>query len=165
MSSPQSRWRAPIIGAVTGLLVAAAVIGPSALASGPTTTPGSDTTPTTTGTPSTTKAPATNCDAPPPGAQAKGPGGPSAGPGPGPFLAAIAQLVQAGTIDDAQARVLDADIRAGSIDSNQLVANRTLNSSQLQVVMERLAAVKRSLAPAGQPSADAKAIERKRSQH
>jgi hypothetical protein len=158
MSSPQSRWRAPIIGAVTGLLVAAAVIGPSALASG-----GSAT--TTPSTPATTTAPAIDCNAPPTSAQAKGPGGPSAGPGPAPFLAAVAQLVQAGTIDDAQARVLDADIRAGSIDPDQLVANGTLSSAQAQAVMERLGAVKRSLASTAQESPDAKAVERKRSQH
>ena len=168
MPSPQSRWRAPIIGAVTGLLVAAAVIGPSALASGGATTPASDTTAstqTTASTPTTTSAPTIDCNAPPPGAQAKVPGGPSAGPGPAPFLAAIAQLVRAGTIDDAQARVLDADIRSGSIDPNQLVANGTLNSAQMQAVMDRLGAVKRSLAPAAQPSADAKAAQFKRSHH
>ncbi|MGZ6576920.1 MAG: hypothetical protein ACXVEW_01085 [Solirubrobacteraceae bacterium] len=168
MSSPASRWRAPIIGAVTGLLVAAAVIGPSALASGGATTPESGTTAntaTTTSTPATTTAPTIDCNAPPPGAQAKRPGGPSAGPGPAPFLAAVAQLVRAGTIDDAQARILDAGIRGGSIDPSQLVANGTLSSAQAQAVMEHLGAGKRSLAPAAQPGADAKAMQRKRSQH
>jgi hypothetical protein len=45
------------------------------------------------------------------------------------------------------------------------VASGTLNSAQVQAVMTRLGAVKRSLAPAEQPTADAKAIERKRAQH
>jgi hypothetical protein len=168
MSSPQSRWRSPIIGAVTGLLVAAAVIGPSALASGPAATPESGTTASTASTasaPTATPAPKIDCNAPPPGAQAKGPGGPSAGPGPAPFLAAVAQLVHAGTIDDAQARVLDADIRTGSIDPGQLVANGTLTSAQVQAVMDRLGAVKRSLAPASQTSGDAKAAAWKRAHH
>jgi hypothetical protein len=165
MSSPANRWRAPIIGAVTGLLVAAAVVGSSALASSPSTTPGSETTTSPAATTSTPKtAPKVDCNAPAPGAPVKRPGGPSSGPGPAPFLAAVAQLVQAGTIDDAQARVLDADIRAGSIDPNQLVANGTLTSAQVQTVTARLSAVKRSLAPE-QPTASTSAIARKRAQH
>jgi hypothetical protein len=162
MSSPANRWRAPIIGAATGVLVAAALIGSSALASSETTTPDSGTPASTTTTPKT--APTVDCNAPPEGAAIKRPGGPSPGPGPAPFLAAVTQLVQAGTIDGAQARVLDADIRAGSIDPNQLVASGTLNSAQVQAVMARLGAVKRSLAPE-QPGVDAKAAQLKRSHH
>ena len=75
---------------------------------------------------------------------------PSAGPGPGPFLAAVAQLVQAGTITDAQAQVVDADIQAGSIDPQQLVASGTLSSAQMQAVNDRLVAVKESVRPANQ---------------
>jgi hypothetical protein len=74
-------------------------------------------------------------------------------------------MEQAGTIDQAQARVLDADIQKGRIDPDQLVANGTLSQAQADTVMERLGAVKRSLAPGAQPSTDAKAAERKRSQH
>jgi len=75
-------------------------------------------------------------------------------------------MVQAGTIDEAQARVLDADIRNGRIDPVQLVANGTLSQAQADAVMERLGAVKRSLAPGAQQGADVKAAERKkRSQH
>lgn len=140
MSSTANRWRAPVTGAVAGLVVAAAIVGPSALASGGAA----------------------------PSAQAAGKAAhvsdvrsaklaakaaaPSAGPGPGPFLAAVAQLVQAGTITDAQAHVLDADIQAGSIDPQQLVANGTLSSAQMQAVNDRLAAVKQSLRPANQDS-------------
>jgi hypothetical protein len=152
MSFP-SRWRAPVAGAVTGIVVAAALVGTSALASG-----GGAPAPRTA---AKIARASIECGAPPAGAEAKGPGGPSAGPGPGPFLAAIAQLVQAGTINDAQARVLDADIRAGSIDPNQVVANGTLSSAQVQTVMERLAAVKRSLAPESETSGDIKAARRK----
>jgi hypothetical protein len=88
------------------------------------------------------------CGAPAGGAGAKSPQGP--GPGPAPFLAAVAQLVQAGTINQHQADVLDAGIRAGSIDDSQLIANGTLTSAQMQAVDNRLIAVKQSLAPAGQ---------------
>jgi hypothetical protein len=141
------------MGAVTGLLVAAAFVGTSALASsGGTTTP-----------PTTTKpAPSTNCAAPPAGAPAKGPGGPAAGPGPAPFIAAVAQLVQSGTINESQGRILDADIRAGSIDSGALVANGTLSSAQMQAVMERLGAVKRILAPGPDSSPNGPAAAQKR---
>ncbi len=89
--------------------------------------------------------------------------GPSEGPGDAPFLAAVAQMEQAGTIDQAQASVLDADVRNGRIDPDQLVANGTLSQAQADTVMERLGAVKRSLAPAAQQRADVKAAERKRS--
>ena len=141
MSSPASRWRAPIIGAVAGLAVAAAVVGQSAFASG-----GNTAKPRTAAKAAT--ASGTNCGAPAGGAGAKSPGGP--GPGPAPFLAAVAQLVQAGTINQHQADVLDAGIRAGSIDDQQLVANGTLSSTQMQAVDNRLRAVKQRLAPAGQ---------------
>jgi hypothetical protein len=60
----------------------------------------------------------------------------------------VAQLAQAGTITDAQAHVLDADIEAGSIDPQQLVSSGTLSSAQMQAVGDRLASIKRSLSPA-----------------
>jgi hypothetical protein len=154
MSFPK-RWRAPVTGAVTGMVVAAAIVGSSALASGG---GGGATTPRTA---AKVARASIDCGAAPASAGVKEPNGPSAGPGPGPFLAAVAQLVQAGTINDAQARVLDADIRAGSIDPDQLVANGTLSSAQVQTVMERLAAVKRSLAPDAQTSGNIKAARRK----
>ena len=157
MASPASRWRAPIIGAVTGLAVAAAIVGPSAFASDG----GAGTSPS-----ATTTAPASGIDcAPGPGAAVKRPGGPSEGPGDAPFLAAVTQMVHAGTIDQAQASVLDADIRTGRIDPDQLVARGTLSQAQADTVMERLGAVKRSLAPGGQQSADAQAARLKRAHH
>lgn len=141
MSSPRRRWRAPVVGSVAGLMVAAAIVGPSALASG-----GGAPQPNTAA--KTAPADGSDCGAASAGTAVKKPGGTSDGPGPGPFLAAIAQLQQAGTINSAQARILDNDIRAGSIDASKLVADGTLSSSQMQAVMERLGAVKRSLAPA-----------------
>jgi hypothetical protein len=69
-------------------------------------------------------------------------------------------MVQAGTINDAQARVLDADIRIGRIDPDQLVADGTMSSAQAHAVMDRLGAVKRSMAPAAQQSRVAKPADR-----
>ena len=154
MSFSASGWRAPVTGAVTGMVVAAAVVGSSALASGG-------------GAPASRPAArvataSIDCGAPAANAGVKGP---SDGPGDAPFLAAVAQMEQAGTIDQAQARVLDADIQKGRIDPIQLVANGTLSQAQADTVMERLGAVKRSLAPGGQQGADAQAAERKRSHH
>jgi hypothetical protein len=68
----------------------------------------------------------------------------------GPFLAAVRQMVQAGTINDAQARILDADIRIGRIDPHQLVADGTMSSAQAHAAMDRLGAIKRSMALAAQ---------------
>jgi hypothetical protein len=155
MSSIPSRWRAPVTGAVTGLVVAAGVVGPSALASG-----GSAAKPPT----AAKAAAASGAGCPAQAATANGPKGASAGPGPAPFLAAVAQLVQSGTINDAQARVLDAGIRAGSIDSSQLVANGTLSSAQMQAFNDRLGAIKRSFAPAGEKTQVVRDRERKRAQ-
>lgn len=138
MSFLHNRWRAPVTGAVTGLAVAAGIIGPSALASG-----GTASTPRA----KVARASDTPCTAPAGTKAAQSKQAPGTDPSPAPFLAAVAQLQQAGTINAAQARVLDADIRTGSIDSEALVANGTLTSAQMQAVNDRLAAVKRSLAP------------------
>jgi hypothetical protein len=155
MSFSASRWRAPVTGAVTGLVVAAAVVGSSAFASGG----GAP-------APHTGAAAGASIEC---GNQAASGGVKSPSPGPAesdaPFLAAVAQMVQAGTINQAQASVLDTDIRRGRIDPDQLVANGTLSQSQADTVMERMGAVKRSMAPGAQASPDAKAAERKRSQH
>jgi flagellar basal body P-ring protein FlgI len=110
----------------------------------------------------TASAAGTGCGAP---AGDKGASSSSADPGPGPFLAAVAHLVQAGTINQAQADVLDAGIRAGSIDDAQLVANGTLSSAQMQAVDARLRSVKESLASRAGSSQVDKAAVRKRSQH
>ena len=154
MSFSASRWRAPLTGAVTGIVVAAAVVGSSALASG-------GSAPATRTAPAVARA-SIDCASP---ATSAGVKGPSDGPGDAPFLAAVAQMEQAGTIDQAQARVLDVDIQKGRIDPDQLVANGTLSQAQADTVMERLGAVKRSLAPGAQQTANVKAAERKRSHH
>jgi hypothetical protein len=73
-------------------------------------------------------------------------------------------MVQAGTINDAQARVLDADIHIGRIDPDQLVANGTMTPAQAQAVMDRLGAVKRSMAPAAQEGRVVRPAARKRPQ-
>jgi hypothetical protein len=153
MSFPPNRWRAPVTGAVTGLVVAAAVVGSSAFASGG----GAP-------APQTGAGASIQC-----GNQAASGGVKSPSQGPpesdAPFLAAVTQMVQAGTINQAQASVLDADIRKGRIDPDQLVANGTLSQAQADAVMTRLGAVKRSLAPGAQQSADVNAAARKRSHH
>ena len=157
MSFPGHRWRAPITGALTGVVVAAALVGSSALASG-----GGGGTPAP--QPAAKIAAASiNCGAPAGSAGVKAPD--RTPDNNGPFLAAVAQLVNAGTINQAQARVLDADIRKGRIDTEVLVANGTLSEAQAGLVMERLGAVKRSLAPASQTSGDAKAAAWKRAHH
>jgi hypothetical protein len=128
---------------VAGLVVAGAVIGPSAFASG-----GDAAAPCAGKTAHLSDAAARKLAA----AKAAGPSskaaGPSAGPGPGMFLEAVAGLERAGTINAAQARILDADIRAGSIDPQQLVANGTFSAAQMRAVSDRLVAIKRSLATA-----------------
>jgi hypothetical protein len=158
MTSRAKRWRAPVTGAVTGLLVAAAVAGPSALAAG-----GGAAKPPAAAKTATASGAA--CPAPATSAEVKERAGGSADdPSPAPFFAAVAQLAQAGTINDHQARILDADIQAGSIDPQQLVASGTLSSAQMQAVMDRLGAVKRSLGVAGPAQPDRQGAERKTSQ-
>ena len=154
MSFSASRWRAPVTGAVTGMVVAAAVVGSSALASG-------GSAPATRTAPAVARA-SIDCASP---AASAGVKGPSEGPGDAPFLAAVTQMVHAGTIDQAQASVLDADIRKGRIDPDVLVANGTLSQAQADTVMERLGAVKRSLAPGGEQGADAQAAKRLKRAH
>ncbi len=127
------RWRAPAIGAVTGLVAAAAIVVPSAIAAG-----GQN---------------AGQCVA---GKSARAAASSSAGAGkasapapggvPHQFLDVIAQLEQAGTISAAQARTLDADIESGSIDPQTLVADGVVTASQMKAVNDRLIAVKMSLA-------------------
>ena len=148
MSFPARRWRAPVTGAVTGLVVAAAIVGQSALASG-----GGATTPGAAATATTGSANQTASTGP------NGSKAPADGPGEAPFLAAVTRMVQAGTINDVQARALDADIHTGRIDTDELVANGTLTSAQAQAVMDRLGAVKRSMAPAAQPSSAVKPVD------
>lgn len=129
--SSAGRWRAPVIGAVTGLIVAAAIVVPSAIAAG-----GSNSGPCIAGKSARAAASSDAGKAPPP----------APGTVPHQFLDVIAQLEQAGTISAAQARTLDADIESGSIDPQKVVADGVLTASQMKTVNDRLIAVKMSLA-------------------
>ena len=131
--SSRGRWRAPAIGAVTGLAVAAAIVVPSAIASG-----GHSDGKCVTGK----SAPAIAARSAAAGKSVAAP----AGGVPPQFLAAVAQLQQSGTISAAQARTLDADIESGSIDPKQLVATGVVTAAQMKAVNDRLIAVKMGLA-------------------
>lgn len=128
--SSRRRWRAPAIGAVTGLAVAAAIVVPSAIAAG-----GQGSRPCVASPAAASKlAAAATKPAPAPGGV------------PHQFLDAIAQLQQAGTITAAQARTLDAAIESGRIDPDKLVADGVLTASQMKAVNDKLIAIKMSLA-------------------
>src|SRR5690242_8825364 len=100
MSFRANRWRAPVTGAAAGLLVAAAVVGPSALASGggAVTSPAAAKAAKTAKTAKPATASGAGCPTGAASAQVKAAKRPSANPSPAPFLAAIAMLVQAGTL-------------------------------------------------------------------
>jgi hypothetical protein len=115
------------MGAVAGLVVAAAIIGPAALAD----SGGNGGTP----------------------AKAKPAAAPAPNGVPGQFLNAVAQLVQAGTIDAAQGRALEAQIETGSMDPGRMVARGVVTASQMAAVNDRLVAVKKGLATQAHPDA------------
>ena len=127
------RWRAPLIGAMTGLVVAAAIVVPSAIAAG-----GQSAKPCV----ASKSAPAIASRS---SAGSKERGAPAGGV-PRQFLDAVAQLQQAGTISAAQAQTLDADIESGSIDPKKLVDDGVVTAAQMQAVNDRLVAVKMGLA-------------------
>jgi hypothetical protein len=122
--SSRRRWRAPVIGAVAGLAVAAAVVGPAALADS-----GSG-------------------SAPPASAKR---GSPAPGGVPHQFADAVAQLVQAGTINAAQGQAIDAQIETGSMNPQQMVSRGVVTAAQMAAVNDRLIAVKKSLASQAPP--------------
>jgi hypothetical protein len=128
------RWRAPVIGAAAGLAVAAAIVGPAALADS--------------GGNAGAAAKAKAAGAPGTAAPhvAKQRGTPAPGGVPHQFTDAIAQLVQAGTINAAQGRALDAQIETGSMDPQRMVSRGVLTAAQMAAVNDRLVAVKKSLA-------------------
>lgn len=140
--SGAGRWRAPAIGAATGLVVAAAIVVPSAIASG-----GQSAGPCTAG--KSARALVAS------GAAAGKPAPPPAGSVPHQFLDAIAQLQQAGTITVAQAHTLDAAIESGRIDPDKLVADHVLSAAQMKTVNDKLIAIKMSLASAAHGGAAA----------
>jgi hypothetical protein len=135
--SPRQRWRAPVIGAVAGLSVAAAIVGPSALAD----SGGGG------GAAGKTPAGAARVTV----HAVKERGAPAPGGVPHQFTDAVAQLVQAGTITAAQGRALDAQIATGSMNPDQMVARGVLSAAQMAKVNERLVAVKRSLVAQARP--------------
>jgi hypothetical protein len=141
------RWRAPAIGAVTGLAVAAAIVVPSAIASG-----GQSAKPCVV---SQAQAAAASGKAQTAAASGKARGVPAPGGVPHQFIDGIAQLQQAGTISAAQARTLDADIESGSINPQKLVADGVVTAAQMKAVNDKLIPIKMGLAAAahaGSPS-------------
>jgi hypothetical protein len=137
--SSRRQWRAPVIGAVTGLAVAAAIVVPSAIAAG--------------GQGSGSCAAAKSTRA---GAASGTPAGKPAPPPPDSvphqFLDVIAQLQQDGTISAAQAHTLAAAVASGSIDPEKMVADHVVTAAQMNAVSDRLKAVKESLASQMQSS-------------
>jgi len=128
------RWRAPAIGAATGLVVAAAIVVPSAIASGGQ---------------SSGACPAKSARAlVASGAVVGKPAPPPPGSVPHQFVDAVAALQQAGTITAAQARTLDAAIESGRIDPDKMVADHVLTAAQMKTVNDKLIAIKMSLAQA-----------------
>lgn len=140
--SARQRWRAPVIGAMAGLAVAAAIVGPAAFADSGSGGGGA------TSTGATAHA-------------VKHHGTPPPNSAPHQFTDAVAQLVQAGTITAAQGRAVDAQIETGSMDPDQMVARGVLSASQMAAVNDRLVAVKKSLGAQAQsqtpPGGDAAA--------
>jgi hypothetical protein len=123
--SSRRRWRAPVVGALAGLAVAAAIVGQAALAD------------------------SGGGSAPPP--HAKPAGAPAPGGVPHQFTDAVAQLVQAGTINAAQGRAIDAQIETGSMNPQQMVSRGVVTAAQMAAVNDRLIAVKKSLASQAPP--------------
>jgi Asp-tRNA(Asn)/Glu-tRNA(Gln) amidotransferase B subunit len=126
--SGRKRWRAPVIGAMAGLVVAGAIVGQSALADS--------------GSNAGTAANAKAASAPAVNKQAERP---AQGDAPDQFFNAVAQLVQAGTISAAQGRAVDAQIQTGSMDPQQMVSSGVLTASQMSALNDKLRAVKQSL--------------------
>ena len=153
MSAPEeqpasrSRWRAPAIGAVTGLAVAAAIVVPSAIAAG-----GQGSRPCVAGKSARAVASSavgsSGAVASKLAAVAAGKPAPAPGGVPHQFIDGIAQLQQAGTISAAQARTLDAAIESGRIDPDKLVADGVLTAAQMKAVNDKLIPIKMSLAAA-----------------
>lgn len=76
-------------------------------------------------------------------------------PNPQPFLDAVIQLVDNGTITAAQGRIVDDQIRTGRVDTDALVA-AGFTQSQADAVQQALGSVKQSMAPSSPPRGVAK---------
>jgi hypothetical protein len=135
-----------VVGAATGLVVAAAIVVPSAIAAGA----HSDGR-------SAGQCVASKSARAIASANATGKVGAPAGRVPDQFVAAIAQLRDNGTITAAQALTLDAAIESGSINPQQLVADGTVSAAQMKTVDDRLVAIKMGLAAQAQTQASSSA--------
>ncbi len=76
-------------------------------------------------------------------------------PNPQPFLDAVAQLVNNGTITSAQGQIVDNQIQTGRVDTDALVA-AGFTQSQADAVGQALGSVKQSMAPSSPPAGVAK---------
>ncbi len=76
-------------------------------------------------------------------------------PNPQPFLDAVTQLVDNGTITAAQGQIVDDQIQAGRVDTDALVA-AGFTQSQADAVQQALGSVKQSMAPTSPPTGLAK---------
>lgn len=72
-----------------------------------------------------------------------------------PFLNAVQQLVNAGTITEAEGQALNSEIQTGRVDTNTL-ASIGFSAAQLQAVQEALANTKQALAGGPTPTQTAK---------
>jgi hypothetical protein len=129
-----ARIRYTATGAVAALAAAGAIAGAVALAAPPPAkTPG--------------RAAVANCPATKrpvaPGADKIGAPGPA--PNPQPFLNAVQQLVNSGTITATEGQALDHEIVAGRVDTDTL-ASSGFTPTQLQAVQNALGNAKRALA-------------------
>jgi hypothetical protein len=70
-----------------------------------------------------------------------------------PFLNAIGQLVDKGTITAVQGQTVDSEIQAGRVDSDTLAASGAFTPSQIQAVQQTLSNAKRVLGPPAPPAA------------
>lgn len=143
MTSPVN-WRRAAAGALAALAAGGAVAGSSALAAG-----NGASTPTVTSP--TSKGGSAPVSTPPGGmTKVRGMGGPS---GSNPvFTAAVARLQQSGTIDQAQAQAIDAQLSSGSLDLQQLVTAGTITAAQMQIVNNAFIQAKMSLATDAGPN-------------
>ncbi len=76
-------------------------------------------------------------------------------PNPQPFLDAVTQLVDNGTITAAQGQIVDDQIQTGRVDTDALVA-AGFSHSQADAVEQALGSVKQSMAPSSPPTGVAK---------
>lgn len=144
MKSPVN-WRQTAAGALVALAAGAVVAGSSALGAG-----NGRSTPTVIS--QTGKGGSAPVGVPPGGiTKTRGMGGNRTSGSNPEFTAAVTRLEQSGTIDQAQARAINAQLSSGSIDLQQLVTDGTITAAQMQAVNNAFIQVKMSLAPNAGP--------------